>query len=897
MKTLSLNLLMDCRALLGTDRLAHHLPSDARPSALFVAGLMLAMLSHSAIAADRAAGTGAATAGGGRSTGGVYANQATLGQAAGPAISGGAYQLTSGFQSRNARPAGPPPSPGAPFISVIPEQVIDEDSEPLLIPFRIGDSDTQLSQLTLTRATSNPGLIRLSDIVLGGTGSNRVVRLTPRPNQSGAAIITITVSDPQNHSTSGSFLLEVLPVNDPPMIGGIASATTTEDMPTEEIPFLVRDLETPAAELVVAGRSDNPSLLPPGAFTFGGSESNRSVRIQPAPDQSGNAMATITVSDGEAVTEMSFPFAVLPRNDPPTISPLADVIIAAGGQRTINFTVNDADDEPASLNGMPFSDNHALIPQSSLAVMGQGSRRQLTITPASGQSGEARVGLLVTDARGASASTSFRVTVTPAVAPTDFGDAPSIYPVTLARNGARHTLRPGLTLGRRADPEADGQPSADARGDDNAAIDDEDGVQLLTPLMVGQTASIAVAVNIVAGPAWLDVFFDFNDDGDWSDPGEKVFDKRSVSNGVNRLSFVVPPDATAGRTYARFRLSSTGGLGPEGAADDGEVEDYQVRIHDDSPEIVVGDATALPTGALTLNTTATGLRASGFTGPAADTLWLRADGSAPGSPIHTLRLLLEPVTPGGEGWSMVLAAEGCCNCTTNICQNEPCCPSPRTNPPGPGGGGGGGGGTNMITLALSGQADGSLMLQGWFTPELEDEVLVEFLNGGTFTGRRRTTTSTGLSIHGAGRLTAVDAQPDGLMLTFDQPMQLLSANPPVSGDHIRWRLADHRNEHASLAWTGLSGGKLADDGVVLRDARSRSPARPNITSAMRLGNRLRLRVTGEADAVLSLESSSSLGADADWRPDGTMAVSRGAEVELESDPSPTPARFYRVRAD
>ena len=38
----------------------------------------------------------------------------------------------------------------------------------------------------------------------------------------------------------------------------------------------------------------------------------------------------------------------------------------------------------------------------------------------------------------------------------------------------------------------------------------------------------------------------------------------------------------AGNTYARFRLSSAGGLGPAGLAADGEVEDYEITLVDDS---------------------------------------------------------------------------------------------------------------------------------------------------------------------------------------------------------------------------------------------------------------------------------------------------------------------------
>ena len=268
------------------------------------------------------------------------------------------------------------------------------------------------------------------------------MRITPRPNQSGSVIVTITVSDPQNHSTSESFRLEVLPVNDPPLLQTVAQASTSEDTPTGELPIQVRDLETPAGELVVTARSDNPALVPDGAFTFGGADSNRWVRIQPAPDQFGQALITIRGSDGEAATEMSFPFTVLPRNDPPTILPLADVTIESGKQRAVELFLNDVDDDPATLNVVPASDNSTLIPSASLALTGQGSRRLLTITPASGQTGDARIGLQVTDPHGATASTSFRVTVIP---PTVRGQ-PRITKLILMTDG-RFRLRVAAEAG------------------------------------------------------------------------------------------------------------------------------------------------------------------------------------------------------------------------------------------------------------------------------------------------------------------------------------------------------------------------------------------------------------------------------------------------------------------
>jgi len=158
----------------------------------------------------------------------------------------------------------------------------------------------------------------------------------------------------------------------------------------------------------------------------------------------------------------------------------------------------------------------------------------------------------------------------------DFGDAPSPYPVTLAEDGAEHTAT-GPTLGATRDTEADGTHSAAADADGS----DEDGVVETADdhLVAGQTGA-SVTINIQGAPsgARLDAWMDFNADGDWGDAGEQIFNSTGVVNGENVKTFDIPAAATIGMTFARLRLSSTGGLSPTGSAADGEVEDYQIEI-------------------------------------------------------------------------------------------------------------------------------------------------------------------------------------------------------------------------------------------------------------------------------------------------------------------------------
>jgi hypothetical protein len=153
----------------------------------------------------------------------------------------------------------------------------------------------------------------------------------------------------------------------------------------------------------------------------------------------------------------------------------------------------------------------------------------------------------------------------------DFSDAPLPFPTILLQNGASHVIEDGFYLGNTVDAEPDGIPSVNADGD----VGDEDGVTFVESLVPGQTARVQVVASQLGR---LDAWADFNQDGDWNDAGEQIFDSVVVRQGVNPLDVAVPETAAKGSTYVRFRLSRTGNLTPEGLALNGEVEDYRVDI-------------------------------------------------------------------------------------------------------------------------------------------------------------------------------------------------------------------------------------------------------------------------------------------------------------------------------
>jgi formylglycine-generating enzyme required for sulfatase activity len=184
----------------------------------------------------------------------------------------------------------------APTISDIAAQTINQGNNTGALAFTVGDAQTAAGSLTLSGSSSNTTLVPNANIVFGGSGANRTVRVTPTSGHSGTATITVTVSDGLL-SASDTFVLTVN-ANSAPTISDIEVQTITEGNNTGALAFTVGDAQTVAGSLTVSGSSSNTTLVPNSNIVFGGSGANRTVTVTPASGQSGTATITVTVSDG-----------------------------------------------------------------------------------------------------------------------------------------------------------------------------------------------------------------------------------------------------------------------------------------------------------------------------------------------------------------------------------------------------------------------------------------------------------------------------------------------------------------------------------------------------------------------------------------------------------------------
>jgi hypothetical protein len=95
-----------------------------------------------------------------------------------------------------------------PAISAIADQTLPLNSATIALPFTIGDLNSTATSLQVSVASSNAQLVPLSSIIIGGSGANRTITVTPAFMQNGATTITLTVSDGTLTSTE-TFLVTV----------------------------------------------------------------------------------------------------------------------------------------------------------------------------------------------------------------------------------------------------------------------------------------------------------------------------------------------------------------------------------------------------------------------------------------------------------------------------------------------------------------------------------------------------------------------------------------------------------------------------------------------------------------------------------------------------------------
>jgi subtilisin-like proprotein convertase family protein len=118
---------------------------------------------------------------------------------------------------------------------------------------------------------------------------------------------------------------------------------------------------------------------------------------------------------------------------------------------------------------------------------------------------------------------------------------------------------------------------------------------------VTQGATYGFTATIAGGGAdeEIIVWIDYNQDFDFADPGEEVFNS-AIGTGPFNSNIIIPGGATTGTTRMRVRLNDTGNMPmnstPCGNSQYGQVEDYTINIIASVPSLAISGSPALTEG-------------------------------------------------------------------------------------------------------------------------------------------------------------------------------------------------------------------------------------------------------------------------------------------------------------
>lgn len=273
-------------------------------------------------------------------------------------------------------------------IDPIAAQSMNEDTVRQLV-FTIVADATLTESLDLAATSSNPALVPVSGLVIEGTGLDRTLRISSAANQSGETIVTLTVSDALGNAASRSFLLTVVPVNDPPS-AFTQNVTTAEDK-SVAIRLEGSDIENDALSFVLVS---SPQL-----GTLSGTPPN--LVFTPSLDANGADSFTFKVNDGQFDSPLAtVQLTITAENDAP-IATAQSVVTDEDVPKSI--TLSGSDVENSSLT-------YTLVSQPSKGTL-TGTPPTLTYTPHANVSGTDSFSFRVNDGQLDSAPAAVQITI------------------------------------------------------------------------------------------------------------------------------------------------------------------------------------------------------------------------------------------------------------------------------------------------------------------------------------------------------------------------------------------------------------------------------------------------------------------------------------------------------
>lgn len=310
--------------------------------------------------------------------------------------------------------------------------------------------------LRVTAFSNSPGVVSNPTVTYSSPANTGSLSLTPVPNSSGVAVITVFVEDGgldgnlatpvDNGTTSQLFTVTVAAVNDSPTINPLANQTILED---SSIDIDLQGIGAGGGEnqpFQVSVSSSNTALVNPQLF-YTSPESFGLIQLTPTAGMAGTSVISIVVEDGgldgnllttadNGSTTQSFTLTVTSVNDSPTIDPVVDVSFDEDGSLVVTMTgITSGIGESQPISIVALAEDDVLVDLQVDYVSPQNTAL-ITLTGSANGFGSSMILVVVTDGgldnNLATANDNGLTTTTFTVTINEVNDLPTIAPVANA---------------------------------------------------------------------------------------------------------------------------------------------------------------------------------------------------------------------------------------------------------------------------------------------------------------------------------------------------------------------------------------------------------------------------------------------------------------------------------
>jgi hypothetical protein len=290
-------------------------------------------------------------------------------------------------------------------MRAIGNQVLQEDSDQLSIPFKIEGRNTEPEKMIFQTSSSDPTVLKNPRIDFDTETGEYLLILEPEQDKWGEVKALIRANNGIEDQRK-EISVTVESVNDLPVVYAPAEIKlTVGELKKNELTFNIHDVETPTAELKTRLELTQQALFPEGTFEFDTTKTGRNRRIlfKKPPQSPGNGFLKIFAEDKDGGVGLYAVHVVVERapNQSPILLGVPNQIRVGSGQKSVEISLTFEDDTstPEGLSFSAITKNPELLPQKNILISGNGLKRSVTIDAPKESKGNIEVLFELTDGK------------------------------------------------------------------------------------------------------------------------------------------------------------------------------------------------------------------------------------------------------------------------------------------------------------------------------------------------------------------------------------------------------------------------------------------------------------------------------------------------------------------